>query len=320
MVRLILTFVLCIWSFSVTAERVSPAIWEYLNCRNTFNTFMQNGFKPLPEAPEWMRHSNLKCHGLEVFNIDETKLTMDEFNSHWRTNGGPELLETTFAELEKTSYMRGLPKEWLSKFENYTTGSPLSNLIGLTTSVEKIRTNLSSVDLFSSEEATMILVMSRSNRFMLNNKLLLEVMLKSHFARTGRLEIPSALEMVLGPDRVMMKHLTLYTLRDSKNYINFLLAAHQLVTEGSDAAIARVKHSITDRNRILFLCPDLLEYISFTHRTGIFLNKSDFNAAPSCREWYNEVATEASIKLEGIRRAFISNKDLNKLKIEERIK
>ena len=317
MVRLILTFVLCIWSLSVTAERVSPASWEYLNCRNTF---MQNGFKPLPEAPEWMRHSNLKCRGLEVFNIDETKLTMDEFNSHWRTNGGPELLETTFAELEKTSYMRGLPKEWLSKFENYTTGSPLSNLIGLTTSVEKIRNNLSSVDLFSNEEATMILVMSRSNRFMSNNKLLLEVMLKRHFARTGSLEIPSALEMVLGPERALMKHLTLFTLTNSKNYINFLLAAHQLITQGADKEIIRVKDSITDRNKKTFLCPDLLEYISFTHSTGIFSNESDFNAPLDCREWYMHVATEAGTKLEGIRRAFLSNKNLNKLKIEERIK
>jgi hypothetical protein len=317
MVRLILTFVLCIWSSGVTAERVSSAIWEYLNCRNTL---FQNALNPLPEAPEWMRHSNLKCRGLEVFNKDETKLTMDEFNSHWRANGGPELLETTFAELEKTSYMRGLPKKWLSKFENYTTLSPFFNLIGLATPVERIRNNLSSVDLFSSEEATMILVMSRSNRFMLNNQLLLEVMLKRHFARTGRLEIPSALKRVLGPDRVMMKHLTLYKLRDSTNYINFLLAAHQLVTEGSDEAIARVKHSITDRNRMFFLCPDLLEYISFTHRAGIFLNEGDFNAAPSCREWYDEVATEAAIKLEGIRHAFLSNKNLNKLRIEEKIK
>lgn len=317
MVRLIVTFVLCTWSLSVTAERVSPAIWEYLNCRNTS---MINGFNPLPEAPEWMRHSNLKCRGLEVFNIDETKLTMDEFNSHWRINGGPELLETTFAELEQTSYMRGLPKEWLSKFENYTTGSPLSNLIGLTTSVEKIRNNLSSVDLFSSEEATMILVMSRSNRFMSNNKLLLEVMLKRHFARTGRLEIPSTLEMVLGPDRLMMKHLTLFTLSQSKNYINFLLAAHQLITQGADKEIIHVKDSITDTNKKTFLCPDLLEYISFTHATGVFLNEGDFNAAPSCREWYNEVAIEAGIKLEGIRRAFLSNRNLNKLKVEERIK
>lgn len=317
MVRLILTSVLCIWSLSVTAERVSPAIWEYLNCSDTF---MQNGFNPLPKAPEWMRQSNLKCRGLEVFNIDETKLTMDEFNYHWRTSGGPELLETTFAELEKTSYMRGLPEKWLSKFENYTTGSPLSNLIGLTTSVEKIRNNLSSVDLFSSEEATMILVMSRSNRFMSNNKLLLEVMLKRHFARTGRLGIPSALEMVLGPDRALTKHLTLFTLSQSKNYINFLLAAHQLITQGSDKEIIRVKDSITDRNKKTFLCPDLLEYISSTHSTGIFLNERDFNAPPNCREWYIEVATEAGIKLEGIRRAFLSNRNLNKLKIEERIK
>jgi hypothetical protein len=317
MIRLILTSALCIWSSAVTAERVSTAIWEYLNCRNTS---MLNGLNPLPEAPEWMRQSNLKCRGLEVFNIDETKLTMDEFNYHWRTNGGPKLLETTFSELEKTSYMRGLPKEWLSKFENYTTGSPLSNLIGLTTSVEKIRNNLSSVDLFSSEEATMILVMSRSNRFISNNKLLLEVMLKRHFARTGRLEIPSALEMVLGPDRALMKHLTLFTLTNSENYINFLLAAHQLITQGADKEIVRVKDSITDRNKKTFLCPDLLDYISFTNRTGIFLNEGNFNAAPSCSEWYDEVATEAAIKLEGIRRAFLSNKNLNKLKIEERIK
>ena len=133
--KFILTFMLCIWSLSVNAERVSPAIWEYINCRNTS---MFDTFNPLPKAPEWMRQSNIKCREISIFNIDPTELTMREFNSHWRNSGGLELLESTHAELGRTSAERGLPEELLSKFEKHTKGSPLSNLMGLTTSYEKI--------------------------------------------------------------------------------------------------------------------------------------------------------------------------------------
>lgn len=315
--KFILTFMLCICSISVNAERVSPAIWEYMNCRNTL---MQNAFNPRPKAPEWMRQSNLKCHEISFFNIDSTKLTMLEFNSHWRNSGGPELLESTFAELGRTSHERGLPKELLYRFEKHTKGSPLSNLMGLTTSYEKIQKNLRTVDLFSSNEATTILVMSRSTGSLSNNKLLLEVMLKRRFAQTGRLEIAPTLKKVLGPPQRQIKHVTLYSLLKSKNYINFILVAHKLIEEGANEEITRIKTSITDRNRITFFCPDLFDYISYTHSPLALLRGGDFNASPSCRKWYNEVATEAGFKLERIRSAFLSEQNLLKPQIEERIK
>ena len=316
--KFILTCLLAICSLSVEAEPVKPAIWEYVYCRPGVN----NALDPRPKAPEWMRQSNLKCRALDIFNIDTTKLTMPEFNSRWQVSGGPELLASTFAKIEKMSAERRLPREVHSNFAKHTEGSTLLELFGFQTSYDKIKNRLRQADLFSNDQATAILVMGRAERFLSNNKLLLEIMLKRHFARGGELALPRELEKVIeySQRRQDRGELKWQSVLDSKNYYNFILAAHQLIEEGADDAIANVKASITDRNRITFMCPNLIDYISFIYGSSRVPNKNDFDATPNCRKWYKEITIEANFKLEQVKETFFAKQKKRKLQIEERIK
>ena len=326
--RLILILVLSIWPPSVNAERPNPAIWEYTNCRNLGTP--QNALNPQPKIPEWMRHSNLKCRGMSVFNIDKSKLTLAEFDSHWKNNGGPKLLESTLRRLENLPYYRDLPEEFVSNFEKLTAVSALSNMFG---SYEEISKKLDSVDLFSDDEAATILVLgSHSERFRSNNALLLEVMLKRHFAQTGRAALPSVLDVIFQHSfsqggSLERRDNSIVSLRQSKNYVEFILAAHELIEEGANEEIGRVKNLIMATNRITFLCPNLWDYISVNFSRSTSLRKPDFKTSQTCSKWYDQITADTAIKLEDLRNAFFSReKSLTpligeiKTPIKERIK
>ena len=163
--------------------------------------------------------------------------------------------------------------------------------------------------------------MGRSERFLSNNKLLLEIMLKRHFAHTGELALPTELEKVIEYPQGWRDHeLKLKSVLDSKNYINFMLAAHHHIEEGADNEIAHVKASITDRNRITFMCPNLIDFILFTYGPSPVPNKNDFDATPNCRKWYKEITIEANFKLEQVKETFFAEQKKRKPQIEERIK
>ena len=289
-----------VWPILIHAERAVPAIVEYINCRGTIN----NALQPRPLAPDWIRQSNLNCRDFSVFTTSTSQLTQEEFNTHWRSAGGPQLMESTLSKLEEWRFTRQIPNNIYRKFEEYTQVDWLSNKLGLSIPFEQIYSNLEKIDLFTDENALNLLALT-NDPFAGHNVFLLEVMLKRKFLQSGRAEVPSSLKELLRMSGHSFRNsVSLSSLSQLENYYGFKRASEELIEKKSPIIISDIKSAISSRDRMTFLCPDLLEYVSSKY--SVFF-KVEYDASPQCAGWYHEVSIVAETRLESIRDGFLAN-------------
>jgi hypothetical protein len=309
-VFLIISF--CIWPALLQAQSSVPAIAEYINCRNTS---YNNALDPRPLAPDWILKSNLKCRNMNAFVTSTSKLTQDEFNTHWRAAGGPEIMESALSKLDKGRHFKRVPEHIHNKFLKYTQGSGTFAKLKKTTPIDQIQRNLEKIDIFTNQNATTFLAIT-FKPYAPEYVFLLEVMLKRSFLENGEIKLPSELEEILNfrnENRLGSIHIE--TLRLSKNYITLAVLTDEQINKLSPAIVSQIKREISDKDRMTFLCPDLLKYVSSKYS----LFSIPVDATPQCTTWYDEVSDKAAASLENIRDNFLANQRQLRPQIKELI-